>query len=78
MTPALLAASLAVRAEWVEESSQECGSQLAVQVVWTRKVVVEIEGGGWIQRYYEVKSAGLGNGGDYITWGEVVRKKRRG
>jgi hypothetical protein len=48
----------------------------AVQVVWTREVVVEIEGGGWIQRYYEVKSAGLGNGGDYITWGEVLRKKR--
>lgn len=60
----------------MEEFKQECGSQLAVQVVWTREVVVEIEGGGWIQRYYEVKSAGLGNGVDYIAWGEAVRKKR--
>lgn len=45
-------------------------------MVWTREVVVEIEGGGLVQRYYEVKSAGLGNGVDYIAWGEVVRKKR--
>lgn len=52
------------------------GALVAVQVVWTRDLVVEMVG--WVQRYYEVKSAGLGSEFDYITWGGVVRKKRQG
>ena len=52
------------------------GALVAAQVVWTREVVVEMVG--WVQRYYEVKSAGLGSELDYITWGGVVRKKRQG